>query len=330
VLKDKFDLESYFIASKVHFLLRIRKITKDKKYIFFLHPSYKIAPLLFLVRALAQKTIVVDAFVSLYDMRVNDNKIVSKKSLRSFYYYLLDFLFFKFSDIIIFDTEENKNFFSRIFKISNKKKKVVIPVIVDLDFIASVLTKKHDSLLDKNYFNVFFYGNYISLQGVEYIIRAAKILEKEKNIKFHILGPKDKGAKYVELAEQLNVKNINFLDAVEYEDLIRYMGEADVCLGIFGDTDKAKRVIPNKVLEAMACGKIVITGRNKEMERVFENKKDIIFCEMANEKDLAEKIMSLYENKEKFDKMGVNAKNKVKEYFSRRRLKEIISRKFIF
>lgn len=42
-------------------------------------------------------------------------------------------------------------------------------------------------------------------------------------------------------------------------DLRRRVAESDVCLGVFGCSDKAARVIPNKVYDALAAGRPTIT-----------------------------------------------------------------------
>ena len=53
-----------------------------------------------------------------------------------------------------------------------------------------------------------------------------------------------------DLAAALEVTNIEFIGWQPAEEIARYAAEAHLLLGIFGRTDKAKRVIPNKVVVA--------------------------------------------------------------------------------
>jgi len=41
------------------------------------------------------------------------------------------------------------------------------------------------------------------------------------------------------------------------------MAQADVCLGIFGDNDRVLRVTTNKVIEAIAMARPLITGAQR-------------------------------------------------------------------
>ena len=68
--------------------------------------------------------------------------------------------------------------------------------------------------------------------------------------------------------------------------------EADLCLGIFGNTDKAKRVIPNKVYECLAVGKPVITADTPAIRELFEDG-ELVFVSVADHISLAKAIMAL-------------------------------------
>ncbi len=156
----------------------------------------------------------------------------------------------------------------------------------------------------KNFFQVCFHGNFIPLQGVEYIVRAAKILESHEEIRIEIIGAGFGYDKIRSLADELKLDNINFVGKLPIEQLPEHLAQADVCLGIFGDTPKTQRVIPNKVYETIATAKPVISANTPAMCELFEDRKNILFCRYADPEDLAAKILELKDDDELRNKIA--------------------------
>ncbi len=119
---------------------------------------------------------------------------------------------------------------------------------------------------------VLFWGTFIPLQGVSYIRAAAELLKNEKNIDIRLIGETYR---------------------LPHEQLVPLIRTADICLGIFGDTDKTTRVIPNKVYEAIAMRKAVISADTPAIRELFTDRENILLCERANAEMLAEKILEL-------------------------------------
>ena len=142
-------------------------------------------------------------------------------------------------------------------------------------------------------FTVIFRGQFLPESGVEYAIKAAKILEANIDIKFKILGSGQEFGKVKKLAEGLKINNFEFLPRVEYKELPQFIASLDVCLGIFGQTLKTQRVIPNKIYEAIAMAKPVITAETPAIRELFTNKEDILLCRASDPEDLAAKILQL-------------------------------------
>lgn len=263
----------YFDLFKKHWKIR-------KKYDLMLvgFPGYQA---IVLARWLANKPIIFDAFTSLYDSMVFDRRIVKQNSSRAKYYWFLDWLSCWLADKIIIDTQAHIGYFVKNFKAKPEK---FIRVFVGTD---DRIMKPREKRIINDYFLVCFYGSYIPLQGAKYILEAAKILQEE-NIRFNIIGSKIK-----EAFKGCNLSSVNFMDDVPYEILPQYLAEADVCLGIFGDTDKARRVIPNKVFDALALGQPVLTGSSPAAKELLIDRENVLFCRLADSRDLAEKIMEL-------------------------------------
>ena len=208
----------------------------------------------------------------------------------------------RLADLVLLDTNTHIDFFVREFGLSKEKFKRIF-VGTDSDIFYPRDGKKSN---DK--FLVHFHGHYIPLQGVKYIIEAAKILEKE-NILFNLIGRGQTFEEDKKLAEKLGLKNINFIDSVSYEKLPDYIAQADICLGIFGDSPKIDLVIPNKIFEALAVGKPVITSDTNAIRELLTDREDVILCKVADTEDLAGKIIELRDNLELRLKIGKNGRS---------------------
>ncbi|MFA6459679.1 MAG: glycosyltransferase [Patescibacteria group bacterium] len=145
-------------------------------------------------------------------------------------------------------------------------------------------------------FIVGFWGKFIPLQGVPYIIEAAKILEFDSDINFELIGDGQTYQESISLAKKLGLTNICFAGQVPFIEMPLRIKKYDLCLGIFGETEKTLRVIPNKIYEAIACVKPVITANTPAIKELFYDQNNILLCQRANAKDLAEKIILLKNN----------------------------------
>ncbi len=219
-----------------------------------------------------KEKIVFDAFLSLYDSNVFDRKLYGPKSLRAFKDYLFDWYSLRLASIVLVDTLQHALYFSSAFGIPSGVMRVVPISADDMIFFPRESLKKEDSP-----FIVHFHGTFIPLQGVSYILDAARALEKEP-ILFRFAG---EGQLFKEVAERVfreGMKNVTLLGRMPLEKIPDSIASSDVCLGIFGDTDKTRRVIPNKVYECIAMNKPVITARTPAILELFRDGEDVIDC----------------------------------------------------
>lgn len=237
-------------------------------------------------KLIARTPVAWDAFYSVYDMWVGDRKLVSRLSIKALYYWLSDQLCCWFADAILLDTTAHIDYFLKTFLVKKDKFKRVFVGTDDEVFFPGE-TKK-----ESGEFRVHFHGKFIPLQGIMYIVEAAALVQKEE-IRFQIIGRGQDYGRARELAEKLNAQNIKWIDRVPYNELAVYMQKADVCLGVFGDTEKTLRVIPNKVYEAIAIKKPVITADTPAIKELFTHKKDIFLCERVDARSIATAIMEL-------------------------------------
>jgi len=284
------------------YVLLIKKAWHLRKenlsYIYVAFPGQSVV---WLAKLIFRQKILFDAFLSLYDSDVCDRKLYTKWHPKAFYDWFLDWSSCFLADVVILDTDEHKKYFrEHYFVPADKLIRVLVSAVED------VFYKRNDGFAKRDYFLVHFHGTFIPLQGVEHIIDAAKILEAESVI-FQIIGRGQEFSRIKNKIEKLNLKNINLIDKVPLGLLPKYIGQSDICLGIFGNTEKSKRVIPNKIYEYVAMGKVAITAETPAVKEVFVDGDNILFCKSSSGIAIAEAIKYLKSNPQIIQKIGNSA-----------------------
>ena len=269
-----------------------------------------LVPLAWLLSKVTRKHLIFDALTSLYDSNVSDRRIVRAKSVRALHYYFLDKLALSLADRILVDTKRHGDYFATRFSVKPSKIRVVPVGVNDDQFYPRRISKEKDCCL------IQFYGTFIPLHGVQYIVKAAKILEKCPDIKIELIGRGQTFEDAHALAQQLRLRNLSFIEPVPPTELPLLIARADICLGIFGGTGKAHRVIPNKVYQSLAMRKPVITGDSPAIREVFRDEEHLLLCKMADPESLAEAILRLKDDDTLRDKIASNGYKLVKEQYT--------------
>jgi len=239
------------------------------------------------ISIISRTPLVFDAFLSLYEAFVVDRSAITPNSIKAKILYWVDKYSCKLADIVLLDTEEHIKYFCTTFNLpSTKFRRIFIGANETLFY-------PREGRQKKDYFLVLHFGRYIPLHGLGYIMKAVKELEPYEDIHFQFIGSGEEYPATIKLANELQLKRVEFIEFVKPEELVNYISNADICLGIFGHTDKAKRVIPNKVYEALAMAKPVITGDSPAAAELLVDREDCILCKMADSHAIAEAILLL-------------------------------------
>ncbi len=206
----------------------------------------------FLARLLAGRDkVVLDLMLSVYDTVALDRQAVDAHGVQARLARVLDRLAARQCRRALVDTTEHAAFFVDELGIPAAKLAAVPVGADDRHFVRSPVATPGARL------RVLFFGTFVPLQGTT-TVAAAIGLVADAPIDFTIVG---RGQDRVDFDAQMPDRpGSRVIDWVDYADLPALIAEHDVVLGIFGATGKARRVIPNKVYQAAAVGRAVVTG----------------------------------------------------------------------
>ena len=115
---------------------------------------------------------------------------------------------------------------------------------------------------------IIWFGVYTPLHGTSSMARElAKALEDGSVEMLTLVGRGQDRASVETLLS--GRRNVQFVDWVHIDMLPELVASHDICLGIFGTSSKALRVVPNKVFQGAASGCAIITGDTPAQRRVL-------------------------------------------------------------
>ncbi len=285
------------ISISTKYIFNIKKY--DKIYVGFL--AQAILPM---IKILYKGQITADFFISLYDTLCFDRKIFKPKSIFGKIIFKYEKLCLKICNNIIVDTEASKKFFAETFNL-DPTKITALYVLPEPIFFQYPYTKKLN--IDKT--EIFYYGSGQALHGLDIILEAITLCEFN-NFHFTLIGPIKN--EYKKLLAKINPKNITIINWVPYEKILKYIAEADICLGgHFGNTDKAKRVIAGKTFQFMAMKKAVILSDTQANRELFIDNQDCVMTKSGDSKSLAASIIFLANNQVLQEKIASISNKKI-------------------
>lgn len=265
---------------KVLSFLRNNRSDSDHIFIGFDSPLLAI-----FLRPFFRKKIIYIAFRSLYEGLIVSRELASPFSVKAIYYWLLDFAAVHFADLTVVESDNQTEYFKKIFKVNKGKIfKNWIGVDEDKFFYDPEISKN-------NKFTVLFRGALQLETGAEYAVRAAKLLEGQ-DVQFimHVGG--QLAGKIEDLINELRPNNLQyFFDFLPVQELRKLMGRCHVSLGQLSQHDRLQRTIPHKAYESLAMKLPYLTASNKGILELLRDGETCITCKSADHESLAEKIL---------------------------------------
>lgn len=258
--------------------------------------------------------IVYDPYISLYDTVVCDRHLLKKSSKIGKLLRVIERISLRNSSLVLADTPQHADLYQSLSGMEHDDHLVIwLGANEEIFFVPKpsprTLTRKPEGMIV-----VFFHGTFVPLQGVMTIVEAARILRDEK-IKFRIAGDGQEAKAVKSLVEQYGLSNFECLGMLNQKTLVQEIQDADICLGIFGLSAKASRVVPNKVFECAAIGRPIITQDSPAIRDAF-SASEILACRRGDPENLAEQIRKLAEDGENRKALSINVHKGFMERFS--------------
>ncbi len=254
--------------------------------------------------------LIFDPLISAYDKQIFERGKFPKHGLRAKRLLAWERKLFASADILLADTNAHAEFFHKVHGLPKERIRVV-PLCADEQLFRPI--EKRDT--PGGPIEALFFGSFIPLQGPQVIVEAANIYQGTP-VRWCFVGDGPLRSDCQSHARQ--GAQIQFENWMPYSALPSRIAQADIVLGIFGDTPKAARVIPNKFCQALACARPVVTRASPAFPAELASAKEsgIIWVPPGDPRSLGDAVAELADFPHLLSAKGRNALESYRRYFS--------------
>jgi glycosyltransferase involved in cell wall biosynthesis len=200
-----------------------------------------------------------DWFLSAYDTIVLDRKLVALRGPAAWGIRFVEWIAARLTDVAFMDTAAHARRMERLFGLPQGRLGSVWVGAEESAFRISASTEVDGSSDSAGRpFSVLFYGQLIPLHGISTIVEAAALMQEE-DVEWLLVGRGQESGVLADALARHSLPRVRWVEWMDYRRLIDAMQRADIVLGIFGSSEKAGSVIPNKVFQAAMAGRPIIT-----------------------------------------------------------------------
>jgi glycosyltransferase involved in cell wall biosynthesis len=211
-------------------------------------------------RAARGRPVIFNPLVALSDTLVADRGRFRAGSLAAHTLARIDRHALRTADLVVGDTRANAD---QLASLAN-----LPPERFEVCFVGAEERVFTPGWVPEDPFTALFVGKLIPLHGLETILASARAAPE---LRFRVVGSGQLEGLMLERPE-----NVEWRAWVDYEQLPTELHRASCALGIFGSSDKARRVIPNKAFQALACGTPLITADTPAARELLVNEENAL------------------------------------------------------
>lgn len=241
--------------------------------------------------------------VSLSETLVEDRATVPARGPRSRALAALDRATFRAADLVLADTAAHAEY---LVELGAPRERVAVWHLgVEPEFLLARPATPAGR-------RVLFYGRYLPLHGLETVVAAAARLGARAD--FVLIGTGPERPRIEARARQMGAR-IVWRDDVPLATLPEELARAAVTLGVFGGGRKAAMVVPNKVWQAAAAGRPLVTRDGPALREVLVPGEHCLACPPADPAALADAVERLLDDPALAGRLGRAARAQVSERF---------------